>query len=94
MVHVSRPGEEAHKLHDEVVDGHAKVGIESGNQRDVNHQGAMDEAEEVVGELALAAQHHVDDAAGSGHDVDPIELVGLVVFEQDGHHRDDDAHRH
>lgn len=55
----------------------------------------MDEAEEVVGEFALAAQNHVDDAASRRHDVNPIELVaGFVVFEQDGHHRDNDAHQH
>lgn len=54
----------------------------------------MDEAEKVVRQFALATQHHVDDAASRRHDVDPIELVvRLVVFEQDGHHRDDDAHQ-
>lgn len=37
VVHVLRPSEEAHKLHDEIVDSHAEVGIESGNQGDVNH---------------------------------------------------------
>lgn len=55
----------------------------------------MDEAEEIIRELAFATQYHVDDATGRRHDVNPIELVaGFVVFEQDGHHRDDDAHQH
>ena len=93
VVHILRPGEEAHELHDEVVDGHTEVGIELGNQGDVYHQAAMNEAEEVVRQFTFAAQHHVDDAAGRRHDVNPIELVvGFVVFEQDGHHRDDDTH--
>ena len=95
LVHVFRPCEEAHKLHDEVVDGHAHVGIKPGNQRDVNHQAAVDKSKDIVGEFAFAAQHHIDDAASGSHDVDPIKRVtGLVVFEQNGQNRDNGANGH
>jgi hypothetical protein len=51
----------------------------------------VDEAKEIVGEFAFATQHHVNDAASRRHDVNPIELTGLVIFEQDGHHGDHDT---
>ena len=62
LVHVLRPGAEAHKLHDEVVDTHHHNAEILHGEVDVNHQAGTDDAEEIVGELAFAAQHHIDDA--------------------------------